>query len=306
MKNSSVLLMVSLAAFYTGLAQATEVPYYAYGSIYTSSGYPDYTLIEANDQASAGAVSVAGGSQWWCDATNPNCGVSVSSGASVAYAEVNVDPVTGALGARAGSLGYNAWGGYGSAYGYISQVFRVGTDGSLETGDNVTVDLNMLLEGSIDGETMNASSLAGLVTLDYYDPAQYDAEGGYMPYTAFTDNLYTQDYLDGLLANVKSVNYQTLDDTPVIVSFQGSATADVQVGDILTLQGMILTTNSLGESDGLHYSWTDALNTMTPSLTTETSGAILSAYQPAVVPVPAAVWLFGSGLLGLIGIARRK
>lgn len=29
-------------------------------------------------------------------------------------------------------------------------------------------------------------------------------------------------------------------------------------------------------------------------------------YNPTVVPVPAAVWLFGSGLLGLIGIARRK
>lgn len=27
---------------------------------------------------------------------------------------------------------------------------------------------------------------------------------------------------------------------------------------------------------------------------------------PVVVPVPAAVWLFGSGLLGLIGMARRK
>jgi len=26
----------------------------------------------------------------------------------------------------------------------------------------------------------------------------------------------------------------------------------------------------------------------------------------AMVPVPAAVWLFGSGLLGLIGISRRK
>jgi hypothetical protein len=26
----------------------------------------------------------------------------------------------------------------------------------------------------------------------------------------------------------------------------------------------------------------------------------------AVVPVPAAVWLFGSGLLGLVGIAKRK
>jgi len=25
-----------------------------------------------------------------------------------------------------------------------------------------------------------------------------------------------------------------------------------------------------------------------------------------VVPVPAAIWLFGSGLIGLVGIARRK
>lgn len=30
------------------------------------------------------------------------------------------------------------------------------------------------------------------------------------------------------------------------------------------------------------------------------------ATAPAAVPVPAAVWLFGSGLLGLVGIARRK
>ena len=28
--------------------------------------------------------------------------------------------------------------------------------------------------------------------------------------------------------------------------------------------------------------------------------------RPTVVPVPAAVWLFGSGLIGLIGVARRK
>jgi hypothetical protein len=31
-----------------------------------------------------------------------------------------------------------------------------------------------------------------------------------------------------------------------------------------------------------------------------------SGFGQAVVPVPAAVWLFGSGLLGLIGMARRK
>ena len=28
--------------------------------------------------------------------------------------------------------------------------------------------------------------------------------------------------------------------------------------------------------------------------------------RPAVVPMPAAVWLFGSGLIGLVGLARRK
>ena len=34
------------------------------------------------------------------------------------------------------------------------------------------------------------------------------------------------------------------------------------------------------------------------------SGAFQVTIEP--VPVPAAVWLFGSGLIGLIGIARRK
>jgi hypothetical protein len=35
-------------------------------------------------------------------------------------------------------------------------------------------------------------------------------------------------------------------------------------------------------------------------------GAALTYGAPSAVPVPAAAWLFGSGLLGLVGIARRK
>ena len=42
-----------------------------------------------------------------------------------------------------------------------------------------------------------------------------------------------------------------------------------------------------------------------PSAETENIDAV-SSYVQASVPVPAAVWLFGSGLIGLIGIARRK
>ena len=30
------------------------------------------------------------------------------------------------------------------------------------------------------------------------------------------------------------------------------------------------------------------------------------AVTPSAIPVPAAVWLFGSGLLGLVGVARRR
>ncbi len=38
----------------------------------------------------------------------------------------------------------------------------------------------------------------------------------------------------------------------------------------------------------------------------DSTGIVAKLGSVAVVPVPAAVWLFGSGLIGLIGIARRK
>jgi hypothetical protein len=44
----------------------------------------------------------------------------------------------------------------------------------------------------------------------------------------------------------------------------------------------------------------------TPVAFTVNSTSGFNYAQAAVVPVPAAVWLFGSGLLGLIGVARRK
>ena len=40
------------------------------------------------------------------------------------------------------------------------------------------------------------------------------------------------------------------------------------------------------------------------SITSSSTGASIPVINP--VPIPAAVWLFGSGLIGLIGVARRK
>lgn len=39
---------------------------------------------------------------------------------------------------------------------------------------------------------------------------------------------------------------------------------------------------------------------------TSASGQVMGIDMRLAVPVPAAIWLFGSGLLGMIGIARRK
>jgi len=42
------------------------------------------------------------------------------------------------------------------------------------------------------------------------------------------------------------------------------------------------------------------------SLSANSTVGMSGFVQQVVVPIPAAVWLFGSGLLGLVGIARRK
>jgi hypothetical protein len=54
------------------------------------------------------------------------------------------------------------------------------------------------------------------------------------------------------------------------------------------------------EAGGIRNGFGDAFNTLSMSFSDDTG---ISA---SVIPVPAAVWLFGSGLIGLIGIARRK
>jgi len=50
----------------------------------------------------------------------------------------------------------------------------------------------------------------------------------------------------------------------------------------------------------------DSVGNIVPfSLSTASNAVIFNELVPAAVPVPAAVWLFGSGLLGLIGVARK-
>ena len=42
------------------------------------------------------------------------------------------------------------------------------------------------------------------------------------------------------------------------------------------------------------------------TFSSQLSGSYSMTVSTVVIPVPAAVWLFGSGLIGLVGVARRK
>ncbi len=300
------LMSVFIPVWIPGLAQAVVAPYYAYGDIYTRYGYPDYSDIESVNNAGAGPLYVEGGNKWWCPSDFPSCGVSIEGGDRSAWGAVRLDPATGALGAAAASLAYGStgniiYGGYARSYGYISQVFRVGSDGSLQVGDSVSIDASMLLSGTIDSWSSNAQ-IAGLTMVDYYDPGQkyQDYEGNlldYMPVSTFEDVLFWDEYLNQQLGFVRYFG----DKNSSLVSFQGGTSFDVAVGDLLVMETMIYVSNDLGPREDLSESWSEFRDTLTVDLETTTPGATLNA-----VPVPASIYLFVSGALFLLTRARKR
>jgi hypothetical protein len=158
-----------------------------------------------------------------------------------------------------------------------------------------------LLQGIIESQS-NFGNVSSMITLNHYDPLKVytDYLGNpldYMPLSTFQDLYFTPELLDPMLGVVQHSAHVS-DGT---VNFMGSDSAEVRVGDVLIMESMISVDNHLAYSANLGYSWTDFQHTMNATLTTTTAGAVINA-----VPVPATVWLFGSGLIGLIGIARRK
>jgi hypothetical protein len=60
--------------------------------------------------------------------------------------------------------------------------------------------------------------------------------------------------------------------------------------------------------DGPFAGFNANFDVLSLTMTNSNAGYSIGPFDPGpqVVPVPAAVWLFGSGLLGLVGVARRK
>ncbi|MCG6937692.1 MAG: VPLPA-CTERM sorting domain-containing protein [Gammaproteobacteria bacterium] len=90
----------------------------------------------------------------------------------------------------------------------------------------------------------------------------------------------------------------------------GSISKGVDVGDAFGFLGGPQVQNSPVYTASNTFTGNTAYDLMTVkidfSLSADSSVALTGFVQQVVVPVPAAVWLFASGLLGLAGIARRK
>jgi hypothetical protein len=64
-------------------------------------------------------------------------------------------------------------------------------------------------------------------------------------------------------------------------------------------------TGAISATTGQLMGFLDSGDPFTVSFAQGTSGQI-SVVSSSSVPIPGAMWLFGSGLLGLLGMARRK
>lgn len=107
-------------------------------------------------------------------------------------------------------------------------------------------------------------------------------------------------YIDAVTTDVNGYSSLVIEPATFGSTFTGAF-------DIVTLQFQATvagTTNaSLTLDSFIGSNWTDSNNPTSTGIPVTYQGATINILQP--VPVPAAVWLFGSGLIGLVGIARR-
>ena len=76
----------------------------------------------------------------------------------------------------------------------------------------------------------------------------------------------------------------------------------LRVGDLTTNLGYLESGLSLTSFSNINFTAYDAFNNSWYNLNLNAGGS----FSVSAVPVPAAVWLFSSGLIGLIAVARRK
>lgn len=151
-------------------------------------------------------------------------------------------------------------------------------DGELTVGGNYSID------------TPSLADVTSLMLVDVF------ATGG----IGDVDGTFDIDTLPGTGGSMNLASFAPVTNFFTVAGWQLDTTSLYtfdKTSALLTLMGK-------GVLSGNGFDATDVLWSF--SSTSDSSYSMTVASTVATVPVPAAAWLFGSGLLGLVGIARRK
>jgi len=131
------------------------------------------------------------------------------------------------------------------------------------------------------------------------------SSGGH--YFGSTDNSYTYNLDVGQVAAGMFFDWATNEDIPVLAIWQFSEISPDGSMSFMSvdLNGNVSGTNS-GNCGSFDICGVKMIEGPFPEQAFVFSGTIGNGLPIPSIPVPAAIWLFGSGLIGLIGLARRK
>ncbi len=240
----------------------------------------------------------------------------------------NLYTLTASLALGALSLGFVPAATAASSYDAAASLSLTLTDvtGTGGTGTTVTDGWSVFAIGDDFGGPflIEFGDATASGTTNVVDPTSMSiSDSIFQSSTAFgtaTNGFASTDSLTSLDMSVTNFSGQALTfsfdyDIIAIASATGDdATADVLVEllgagivDILAEASANSISGPVSDSDNQVGSFSFTLGNSKKQIFTGVAGGVVDSIGAAsAVPVPAAVWLFGSGLLGLVGIARRK
>ena len=182
----------------------------------------------------------------------------------------------------------------GGAFNMYSQLGLDATSPDVSTSFPINVDTT--ITGFVDED----AGTWGVASDQLFFGLPWTASGGTLITTAGS---YSQDTVTGTVSAGTGVvaadgimNFNVgAGQVAGLINFAYGVTTNIRVIDVwnVNADGSLTTVNAPGMENGPFPGFNAAFNLTAPGLV-------------SAVPVPAAVWLFGSGLLGLVGVARRK
>jgi hypothetical protein len=164
---------------------------------------------------------------------------------------------------------------------------------------------------------LSLASVAANAAVVYWTPTDGDTNYSYTLTTGYSLAIFDVDDFDGskvnplLINNGLNTGVDTIDILPSGSDYTATSVASSLSITLFNDNQFVVTTTDNAGNWFEPVTWSEAAPNTNIYNITFANGAVLqidaiASNPPAEIPVPAAVWLFGSGLLGLIGVARRN